>query len=123
MPGLEISCFRICQLAFPKMPNMAAAQSKTYKIGQAASILELEPYVLRFWESEFPQLDPIRTPKGQRLYSEEHLALLRRIKHLLYTQGLTIEGAKRKLEENSKWWDLMQELQKELQEIRSMLQD
>ncbi|MFW6388596.1 MAG: MerR family transcriptional regulator [Desulfohalobiaceae bacterium] len=105
------------------MPNMAAAQSKTYKIGQAARILELEPYVLRFWESEFPQLDPIRTPKGQRLYSEEHLALLRRIKHLLYTQGLTIEGAKRKLQENSKWWDLMQELQKELQEIRSMLQD
>ncbi|MFP4391463.1 MAG: MerR family transcriptional regulator [Desulfohalobiaceae bacterium] len=102
---------------------MAAAQSKTYKIGQAARILELEPYVLRFWESEFPQLDPIRTPKGQRLYSEEHLALLRRIKHLLYTQGLTIEGAKRKLQENSKWWDLMQELQKELQEIRSMLQD
>ncbi len=123
MPGLEISCFRICRLAFPKMPNMAAAQSKTYKIGQAARILELEPYVLRFWESEFPQLDPIRTPKGQRLYSEEHLALLRRIKHLLYTQGLTIEGAKRKLQENSKWWDLMQELQKELQEIRSMLQD
>ncbi|MFP4630098.1 MAG: MerR family transcriptional regulator [Desulfohalobiaceae bacterium] len=102
---------------------MAQARNTTYKIGQAASMLDVEPYVLRFWESEFPQLDPIRTPKGQRLYTEEHLALLRRIKHLLYTQGLTIEGARRKLEQNRKWWDLMQELQQELQEIRAMLSD
>ncbi|MFP4212522.1 MAG: MerR family transcriptional regulator [Desulfohalobiaceae bacterium] len=102
---------------------MAQARNTTYKIGQAARMLDVEPYVLRFWESEFPQLDPIRTPKGQRLYTEEHLALLRRIKHLLYTQGLTIEGARRKLEQNRKWWDLMQELQQELQEIRAMLSD
>jgi DNA-binding transcriptional MerR regulator len=105
------------------MPVMAAAQSKTYKIGQAAQMLDLEPYVLRFWESEFPQLNPIRTPKGQRLYTEEHLALLRRIKHLLYTQGLTIEGAKRKLQESSRWWDLLQDMQQDLEEIRSMLSD
>lgn len=77
--------------------------------------------MLRFWESEFPQLDPIRTPKGQRLYTEEHLTLLRRIKYLLYTQGLTIEGAKRKLEQNRKWWDILQDLQDGLQDIKKML--
>ena len=58
--------------------------------------------MLRFWETEFPQLAPIRTDKGQRLYSEENLALLRRIKHLLHEQGLTIEGARRVLASGQK---------------------
>ena len=68
---------------------------KVYRIGEAAELLALKAYVLRFWETEFPQLVPIRTDKGQRLYSEENLALLRRIKYLLHEQGLTIEGARR----------------------------
>ncbi|MBQ7617676.1 MAG: MerR family transcriptional regulator [Desulfovibrio sp.] len=72
--------------------------AKQYRIGEAAELLELKSYVLRYWETEFPQLAPLRTDKGQRLYSEEHLALLRKIKDLLYTQGMTIEGARRVLE-------------------------
>lgn len=55
--------------------------------------------VLRFWEGEFQQLRPVRTPSGQRLYSLEHIALLRRIKSLLYDEGLTIEGARKRLDE------------------------
>ena len=70
---------------------------KTYRIGEAARLLELETYVLRFWETEFPQLAPLRTAKGQRLYTEEHLELLRQIRRLLHEQGLTIEGARRVL--------------------------
>lgn len=69
-----------------------------YRIGEAAELLQLKSYVLRFWESEFPQLAPLRTDKGQRLYTEEHIALLRRIKHLLHEQGMTIEGARRVVE-------------------------
>lgn len=69
-----------------------------YRIGEAARLLELETYVLRFWETEFPQLQPLRTPKGQRLYSTEHVALLQRVKHLLYEEGMTIEGARKVLE-------------------------
>ena len=46
---------------------------KLYRIGEAAELLELKTYVLRFWETEFPQLTPLRTDKGQRLYSEEHI--------------------------------------------------
>jgi DNA-binding transcriptional MerR regulator len=94
---------------------------KTYKIGQAAKLLELEPYVLRFWENEFPQLEPIRTAKGQRLYTEEHLALIRRIKHLLYEEGLTIDGAKRRMEEHARWWDFLQDLKREIREIKRLL--
>lgn len=70
---------------------------KTYRIGEAARLLELETYVLRFWETEFTQLEPLRTAKGQRLYTEAHLKLLRRIRRLLHEQGLTIEGARRVL--------------------------
>lgn len=97
-------------------------RQKTYKIGEAASKLGLERYVLRFWESEFPQLNPIRTEKGQRLYSEEHLALIQKIKTLLYDQGMTIEGAKRRLDETEKWSDFLNEVQQELLEIKELLE-
>lgn len=71
---------------------------KTYRIGEAAEVLNLKTHVLRFWETEFPQLAPLRTDKGQRLYTEAHLTLLRRIRQLLHEQGMTIEGARRVLE-------------------------
>lgn len=74
-------------------------EEKTYRIGEAAELLNLKTYVLRFWETEFPQLDPLRTEKGQRLYSERDIAVLRRIRHLLHERGLTIEGARRILAE------------------------
>jgi DNA-binding transcriptional MerR regulator len=72
---------------------------QTYKIGEAAAMLNLKSYVLRFWESEFPQLNPLRTESGQRLYSGKDIALLRRICNLLHDRGLTIEGAKKVLSE------------------------
>ncbi|MBG0775289.1 MAG: MerR family transcriptional regulator [Desulfovibrionaceae bacterium] len=74
---------------------------KMYRIGEAARLLNLKTYVLRFWETEFPQLTPQRTDKGQRLYTEEHIALLRAIRHLLHEKGMTIEGAKKRLQEGA----------------------
>ena len=94
---------------------------RTYKIGEAAKLLELEPYVLRFWESEFPQLRPLRTPRGQRLYTEEHLQLIRRIRHLLYTEGMTIDGAKQRLDDLQKWGRLLEEIREDIQEIKRIL--
>ncbi len=70
---------------------------KTYRIGEISTLLDLKPYVLRFWETEFSQIAPLRTDKGQRLYTEEHVALLMRIKQLLHEQGMTIDGARRVL--------------------------
>ena len=77
---------------------MEKDSEKTYRIGEAAELLNLRTSVLRFWEEKFPQIDPYYTEKGQRIYTESHIALLRRIRHLLHEQGLTIEGAKRVLE-------------------------
>lgn len=74
---------------------------KTYRIGEAAAKLNLKTYVLRFWEMEFSEIDPIRTEKGQRLYTEKDIALLGRIRYLLHERGLTIEGARRVLEEEA----------------------
>lgn len=74
---------------------------KIYRIGEAAAKLNLKTYVLRFWEMEFSQIAPIRTEKGQRLYTEADLALLARIRYLLHERGLTIEGARRLLREEA----------------------
>ena len=70
---------------------------RLYRIGEAATALKLKTCVLRFWEGEFPQLEPLRTPKGQRLYREEDMRLLRRIRSLLHEKGMTIDGARRVL--------------------------
>lgn len=72
-------------------------QEKTFKIGEVAEMLELKSYVLRYWETEFPQLYPLRTEKGQRLYTDSHINLLRNIQDLLHVKGMTIEGARREL--------------------------
>lgn len=69
-----------------------------YKIGEACKLLDIQPYVLRYWETEFPELSPSKSKSGQRVYSEEELALIRRIKELLYDEGFTIAGAKKRLE-------------------------
>ncbi|MFO7875641.1 MAG: MerR family transcriptional regulator [Desulfovermiculus sp.] len=100
---------------------MPSREERTYKIGHAAHLLDLEPYVLRFWETEFPQLKPIRTPKGQRLYTEAHLRLIARIKTLLYEHGLTIDGARRKLDQDHQWLNMLTDIHIELLDIRRTL--
>jgi DNA-binding transcriptional MerR regulator len=72
---------------------------EAYKIGDAAALLNLKTYVLRFWETEFPEIAPLRTDSGRRLYSEADLALLERIRFLLHERGLTIGGARKVLAE------------------------
>lgn len=95
--------------------------ARTFRIGQAARLLGLKPHVLRFWESEFPQLAPVRTEKGQRLYTEEHLTLLRTIHALVHGEGLTLEGARRRLEQEAGLGDLRRSLAEELKSIRRLL--
>jgi len=96
-------------------------ESRRYRIGEAARMLGLKTYVLRFWETEFPQIKPIRTEKGQRLYTDEHIELLRTIRHLLHEKGMTIDGAKKKLAETSPENSLIKEVRAELEEIRALL--
>ena len=93
---------------------------KRYKIGQAAKEIGVKTHTLRFWEDEFDEIVPIRTESGQRLYSEDNMIIIREIKRLLYDEGLTIDGAKKKLNirENS---GLLKEVYDELVEIKELL--
>jgi DNA-binding transcriptional MerR regulator len=68
-----------------------------FKIGEVSEILGVEPYVLRYWESEFPRLSPKKSGTGHRLYRRKDVELLLRIKQLLYEKRFTIEGARQTL--------------------------
>ena len=70
-----------------------------YKIGEVAQITKTEPYVLRYWETEFPFLKPTKNKSGQRLYRKKDVETILRIKELLYHEGYTIIGAQKKLSE------------------------
>jgi len=69
-----------------------------YKTGEVCQYTDTQPYVLRFWESEFPQLAPEKNRTGQRVYRREDIELIFRIKRLLYDEEYTIAGARRQLE-------------------------
>jgi DNA-binding transcriptional MerR regulator len=68
-----------------------------FKIGDVARILKLEPYVLRFWESQFPQLKPNKSGTGQRLYRKRDVEIAVEIKRLVYGEGYTLSGARQAL--------------------------
>ena len=74
------------------------AKKLYYKIGEACKKLDIQPYVLRYWETEFPALSPDKSKSGQRVYSDRDLEVIGRIKELLYEEGFTIAGAKKRLE-------------------------
>src|SRR5437879_9666287 len=68
-----------------------------FRIGEVARLCHLPAYVLRFWESEFPQLKPVKSSTGQRMYRRRDVESVLRIKQLLYEQGFTIVGARQQL--------------------------
>ena len=76
----------------------AAEDKKLYKIGEVCRMADVQPYVLRYWETEFPSLAPNKSGGGQRLYTRREIDVILRIKELLYSEGFTIAGAKKKLE-------------------------
>ena len=73
-------------------------ETRLYKIGEVCKIADVQPYVLRYWETEFPALAPNKSGGGQRLYTRREIDTILRIKQLLYSEGFTIAGAKKKLE-------------------------
>ena len=75
-----------------------AAQKLFYKIGEVCEICHVEPHVLRYWESEFPTLSPGKNRAGQRIYRSRDLELIDTISRLLYEEGFTIAGARKKLD-------------------------
>jgi DNA-binding transcriptional MerR regulator len=83
----------------------AAAQTATeerlYRIGEVSRLAEVKPFVLRYWETEFPMLEPVKSPSGHRMYRQEDVDMVLKIKRLLYDEGFTIAGARRHLREQN----------------------
>jgi len=76
----------------------ALIPNKTYfRIGEVSHLTETKPYVLRYWESEFPTLKPVKSRSGHRLYRRQDVETVFEIKRLLYGRGFTIEGARKQL--------------------------
>ncbi len=73
-----------------------------FRIGEVSTLSKLPAYVLRFWETEFPQLKPTKGSTGQRMYRRKEVETVLRIKQLLYEEGFTIAGARQQLRVESK---------------------
>ena len=85
-----------------KMPSngtatRTATEERLYRIGDVSRLADLKPFVLRYWETEFPMLEPVKSANGHRLYRQEDVDMVFRIKRLLYDEGFTIAGARRHL--------------------------
>lgn len=94
---------------------------KYFRIGEVSRIIGVEPYVLRYWESEFPQIRPVRADSNQRTYQRKDLETLLEVKRLLYEEGLTIQGAKKRLKEQKPGPRVVDDIRKGLQEVLRLL--
>lgn len=106
-----------------------------FKIGEVSRIVGVQPYVLRYWETEFDLLKPGKAPSRHRLYKKRDVELLLEIKRLLYVEGYTIEGARKRLKQakkeerqqlklplsDSKYKTTLVKIKKDLQSLRKIL--
>ncbi|HTS78105.1 MAG TPA: MerR family transcriptional regulator [Bryobacteraceae bacterium] len=86
----------------PVPPALEIPDKLYFRIGEVARLANIKPYVLRFWETEFPMLGPKKSGTGHRLYRRKEVELVLEIKRLLYEKRFTIEGARRFLEGQGK---------------------
>jgi DNA-binding transcriptional MerR regulator len=99
---LEVPMSEAQRLSFRNRRQRAVTEvaipDKVYfRIGEVSRLAQTKPYVLRYWETEFPSLRPAKTPTGHRLYKRKDVELVFEIKRLLYEEGFTIEGARKQL--------------------------
>lgn len=92
-----------------------------YSISEVGRMLDLEPYVLRYWETEFDVLQPRKNRAGRRIYTQDDIAVARRIQHLLREDKYTIEGARQVLAREADGANAA--LHAELRELRDFLSD
>ena len=114
---------------------MSAAEpvQEFFSIGEVCELTDLKPHVLRYWESQFKFLNPAKNRSGNRVYQRKEIELILLVKHLLYTEKYTIEGARQKVEEHKKSGDLktvaraalsletVDSLERELKELLDLL--
>ena len=83
----------------PETANVTIPNKLYFKIGEVSEITGMEPYVIRYWESEFKSIKPSRTQSNQRVYRRKDVESILEIKRMLYEEKLTIAGARRKLQD------------------------
>jgi DNA-binding transcriptional MerR regulator len=111
----------------PQPPHQQPPQRQPsklfYRIGEVSRITGLEPYVLRYWETEFAHLRPEKRKSGQRLYTKKDLDNIQQVKKLLYESGYTISGARKKLKGRGRQDtdSILETAKKEIREILELL--
>ncbi len=115
---------------------MSAAEpvQEFFSIGEVCELTELKPHVLRYWESQFRFLNPAKNRSGNRVYQRKEIELILLVKHLLYTEKYTIEGARQKVDDHRKAGDLravaraalgletIESLERDLRDLLQLLQ-
>ena len=99
-----------------------------YSIGEVCALTDLKPHVLRYWESQFRFLNPAKNRSGNRVYKAREIELIMLVKHLLYTEKYTIEGARQKIDQYRKSGELKPEAHRALErqlalELHAQLED
>jgi DNA-binding transcriptional MerR regulator len=105
-----------------------------FKIGEVAAIVDVKTHVLRYWETEFSAIKPVKSSANQRLYRRKDIETALLIKDLLYRQGFTISGARKKIQQEGLQTalqtqlelddrDMLQQLRNDLQELRQQLSE
>ena len=111
----------------PRIPT----DKQYFRIGEAAQIVDVEPYVLRFWETEFKVLKPGKSKTNRRQYSRKDLGIALQIRDLLYEEGFTIPGARRRLKNRkvpaahvpARTRGVIQRLRNEVEELLQLVED
>lgn len=110
-----------------KRSNPSIPNKLFFKIGEVCELADLEAYVLRFWETEFPNLAPQKSKTGHRVYRKADVEMVLKIKNLLYDRGFTIDGARKQLKrskplERTERDKILAQVRDELREILTLLE-
>lgn len=103
------------------MSNSDQIQKKYYSIGEVAEILDVNASLIRFWESEFPQISPRKNKKGNRVFTPEDIEVLKQIYFLVKVKKFTLEGAREKLKTNTKEIEFESRTRETLLKVRNLL--
>ena len=90
----------------PNMRERPVAAKEYYSISEVCDLVGLRPHVLRYWETQFPVLNPSKNRSGNRVYQRKEVELIMLVKHLLYSEKYTIDGARQKIEDHRKAGEL-----------------
>ncbi len=104
-----------------RSPQLRQPSRLFYRIGEVSALTGLEPYVLRYWETEFPHLRPEKRKSGQRLYTSRDLENIQQVQKLLHRDGFTIAGAKKRIRGRS-GQDLIEAVEQVKQDVRELLE-